>query len=176
MLTFVLLFKFPKSQPSSRRSTVIPIKLRMSKPSLIFLPGAWHSPEVFDTLISKLSAHGYTSKALPLQAVIQDPAVKDLQPDINALRSAVLKEADAGNDVMVIGHSWGSIIVCGGLEGLSKEERKKQGMEGGVVKLAFLTGFVPPENVSLIQAFGGSPPEWYDVKVRPNLETLRARC
>jgi surfactin synthase thioesterase subunit len=148
----------------------------MSKPSLIFLPGAWHSPEVFDTLISKLSAHGYTFKALPLQAVIQNPAVKDLQPDINALRSAVLKEADAGNDVMVIGHSWGSIIVCGGLEGLSKEGRMKQGMEGGVVKLAFLTGFVPPENVSLIQAFGGSPPEWYDVKVRPNLETLRARC
>jgi hypothetical protein len=148
----------------------------MSKPSLIFLPGAWHSPEVFDTLISKLSTHSYTSKALPLQAVIQKPAVNDLQPDIDALRSAVLKEADAGNDVMVIGHSWSSIIVCGGLEGLSKEERKKQGMEGGVVKLAFLTGFVPPENVSLIQAFGGSPPEWYDVKVRPNLDILRARC
>jgi surfactin synthase thioesterase subunit len=77
----------------------------MSKPSLIFLPGACHSPEVFDTLISKLSAHSYTSKALPLQAVIQKPAVNDLQPDIDALQSAVLKEADAGNDVMVIGHS-----------------------------------------------------------------------
>jgi hypothetical protein len=86
-----------------------------------------------------------------------------------------LKEADAGNDVMVIGHSWSSIIVCGGLEGLSKEERKKQGMEGGVVKLAFLTGFVPQENMSLIQAFGGSPPEWYDVKVRLDFDTLRAR-
>jgi hypothetical protein len=94
--------------------------------------------------------------------VIQKPAVKDLQPDIDALRSAVLKEADAGNDVMVVRHSWSSIVVCGGLEGLIKEERKKEGKEGGVVKLAFLAGFVPPENVSLIKAFGGSPP---DVKV-----------
>jgi hypothetical protein len=141
----------------------------MSKPTLIFLPGAWHSPEIFNAVILKLSAHGYKSTALPLQAVIQKPAVKDLQPDIDALRSAVLKEADAGNDVMVVGHSWSSIIVCGALEGLSKEERKKGGKEGGVVKQAFLTGFIPPENVSLITAFGGTAPEWYNVDVSPTL-------
>lgn len=140
----------------------------MSKPALIFLPGAWHNPEIFDTVIAKLSAHGYNSTALPLQAVIQKPAVKDLQPDIDALRSTVLKEADAGNDVMVVGHSWSSLVVCGGLEGLSKEERKKKGEKGGVVRLAFLTGFIPAENVSLIQAFGGIPPAWYEVKVSPS--------
>jgi len=66
---------------------------------------------------------------------------------------------------MVVGHSWGGLIVCGGLEGLSKQERSKAGKKGGVVKLAFLAAFVPPENVSLIQAFGGNPPPWYDVKV-----------
>jgi len=137
----------------------------MSKPSLIFLPGAWHSPEIYDTIIAKLNAYGYKSTALPLQAVIQKPAVNDLQPDIDALRTAVLKEADAGNDVMVVGHSWGGLIVCGGLEELSKTERSKEGKKGGVVKLAFLAAFVPPENVSLIQAFGGNPPPWYDVKV-----------
>jgi hypothetical protein len=108
--------------------------------------------------------------------VIQKPAVKDLQPDIDALRSAVLKKADAGNDVMVVGHSWSCIVVCGGLEGLSKEERKKEGKEGAVVKLAFLTGFVPPENVSLIQAFRGSPPEWYDVKVHLLFSSYCKRC
>ena len=150
----------------------------MSKPSLIFLPGAWHSPEIYDTIITKLNSYGYKSTALPLQAVIQKPAVNDLQPDINALRTAVLKEADAGNDVMVVGHSWGGLIVCGALEGLSKQERAKEGKTGGVVKLGFLAAFVPPENVSLIQAFGGNPPPWYDVKVtfETNYEDKHTEC
>ncbi len=66
---------------------------------------------------------------------------------------------------MVVGHSWSCIVVCRGLEGLSKEERRREGTVGVVVKLAFLTGFIPMEGVSLIQAFGGSAPEWYNVNL-----------
>lgn len=143
----------------------MPHEHKMSKPTFIFLPGAWHSPEVFDTVISKLATEGYRCIALPLQAVVQRPAVKDLLPDFDALRTAVLQEADAGIEIMVVGHSWSGVIISGGLEGLSVEERKNDGKEGGVIKLALLSAFVPPENVSLIQAFGGQPPDWYDVKV-----------
>ena len=51
------------------------------------------------------------------------------------------------------------------LDGLSKVERGKEGKKGGVVKLAYISAFVPFEGVSLLAAFGGAVPEWWDVKV-----------
>ncbi|KAG4439099.1 hypothetical protein IFR05_005441 [Cadophora sp. M221] len=135
-----------------------------TKPTLIFLPGAWHSPSVYDAVISKLTTYGYPSQALPLQAIIGRPAVTTLQPDIDALNTAVLAQVEAGKDVIVVGHSWSGMIVGGALEGLSKTARQKEGKKGGVVKLAFIAAFVPLEGVSLIQAFGGGIPDFYDVK------------
>jgi hypothetical protein len=65
-----------------------------------------------------------------------------------------LKKADEGHDIVVVGHSWSGIIV-----------RAKEGKKSGVIHLAFVCTFVPPEHTSLVQAFGGQEPEWYDVKV-----------
>jgi alpha-beta hydrolase superfamily lysophospholipase len=62
--------------------------------------------------------------------------VKDLQPDIDALREVVQKESDAGNDVAVVGHSWGGIVVTGALDGLGKVQREEG--TSGVVKIAYL--------------------------------------
>jgi hypothetical protein len=150
----------------------------MSKPVLVFIPGAWHSPEGFETIISKLTPLGYKCIALPLQAVVKQPAVKDLQPDINALREVVMKESDAGNDIVVVGHSWGGIVVTGALDGLGKVQREQEGKSGGVFKIAYLCAFTPLENVSLIDTQGGQIPDFYDVKVEPNspLPSQDSRC
>jgi hypothetical protein len=68
-----------------------------------------------------------------------------------------MKEADAGNDVMTVGNSGSSIIVW--RFGRIKQGREKRiGKEGGVVKLAFLTGFISSVNVSLVTSFGGTAP------------------
>src|SRR6266487_6741011 len=115
----------------------------MAKPVLILTPGAWLSPQIFNLLISKLTALEYCCLALPLQAVIQNPVVEDLQPYIDAVRSAMLKEFDSGNEIMMVAHSWSGIIVSGALVGLSKVEREKEGKSGGVVKLAFIYSFIP---------------------------------
>ncbi|PVH88169.1 alpha/beta-hydrolase [Cadophora sp. DSE1049] len=136
----------------------------LSKPVFVFLPGAWHSPSVYDAVISKLSTHGNTSQALPLQAIVAQPAVTSLQPDIDALNTAVRSQAEAGKDVVVVGHSWSGIIVGGALEGLGKKSREREEKNGGVVRLAYIAAFVPMEGVSLVQAFGGEVPPFYDVK------------
>ena len=137
----------------------------MTKPTLIFTPGAWHTPEVFGTVISKLEAVGYKCIALSLLAAGHEPPVKSLQPDIAAIHGAVFKEIqENGNDVMMVPHSWSGTVVSGALDGLSKAERERKGEKGGVVKLAYITAFVPPEGVSLLDAYG-SPPDWYDVKL-----------
>ena len=43
---------------------------------------------------------------------------------------------------------------------------RKEGKKNGVVRIAYLAPFCPVENVSLIEAFGGHEPEFYDVQVR----------
>jgi len=135
----------------------------MSKPTLIFVPGAWHTPDIFDTIINKLSLYGYKSITVSLLAAGHEPAVPDLQPDIDIVHRAVLAEVDQGHDVMVIAHSWGGIVAGGSVDGLSKAERQKEGKKGGVVKMAYMCAFIPPEGVSLSMATGVKDPDW-DIK------------
>ncbi|XHF96385.1 hypothetical protein AWENTII_000022 [Aspergillus wentii] len=129
--------------------------------SLVFAPGAWYPPTAFDPIIHKLRPLGYACQTIAFPSIQQAPIVEDLQLDIAAVRTAVEDAADAGQEVMVIAHSWAGLPVNSALDGLSREERQKTGKPGGVVRLLFLSAFLPDVGQSLIGAFGGTPPPWY---------------
>lgn len=131
----------------------------MSKPALIFAPGAWYPPTVFDSLIEKLDEYECQTVAFP--SIQQATEVQDLEPDIAAVRSVVEKAADAGQDVFVVSHSWSGLPVNSALDGLAKYEREASGKKGGVVRIIFIAAFIPALGESLIGAFGGVPPPWY---------------
>ncbi|KAJ5175141.1 alpha/beta-hydrolase [Penicillium canariense] len=133
----------------------------MSKPSIIFAPGAWYPPTAFDPIIKKLNGHSYNCHTIAFPSVQQSTTVQDLQPDIAAVRSLVEQEADAGQDVLVVSHSWAGLPVNSALDGLKKADREQSGKKGGVVKLVFIAAFIPRVGESLIGAFGGIPPPWY---------------
>ncbi|OOG00094.1 hypothetical protein ASPCADRAFT_161612 [Aspergillus carbonarius ITEM 5010] len=128
-------------------------------PTLILTPGAWYPPTAFDPLIAKLPT--YTCHAVAFPSIQNAPHIQDLQPDIETVRSLIEKEADAGNDIVIISHSWSGLPVNSALTSLSKESRQKEGKTGGVVKLIFISAFIPEVGESLIAAFGGEAPEWY---------------
>ncbi|KAJ5659417.1 hypothetical protein N7507_005868 [Penicillium longicatenatum] len=131
----------------------------MSKPSIIFAPGAWYPPTAFDPLISKLTE--YTCYTCAFPSVQQAASTKDLKPDIEAVRSLVQREVDAGRDVLVVSHSWSGVPVNSALDGLSKIEREQENKKGGVVRLAFISAFLAEIGESLISAFGGQAPDWH---------------
>lgn len=131
----------------------------MSKPTLVFAPGAWYPPTAFNPLIEKLP--DYKSRTVAFPSIQQATSVQDLQPDIDAVRSIVTEEVDAGRDVVVISHSWAGLPVSSALDGLSKIEREENNQKGGVIRLVFLTAFIPRAGESLLGAFGGMPPPWY---------------
>lgn len=135
----------------------------MSKPTLIFAPGAWYPQTIFDPIIEKLP--DYRSHSVAFPSVHEASSVTDLRPDIDAVRSLVQREADEGNEIVVIAHSWAGLPVSSALEGLSKTEREQAGQNGGVVKLLFIAAFLPNIGESLIGAFGGIPPPWYELDV-----------
>ncbi|KAJ5621315.1 hypothetical protein N7528_006098 [Penicillium herquei] len=131
-----------------------------SNPTLIFCPGAWYPPTAFEPLIAHFPDHATHTVAFP--SIQQATSVQDLQPDIYALRTLVEQEARAGKDVVVISHSWSGLPVNSALDGLSKGERQTAGETGGVSKLIFISAFIPDVGESLIGAFGGVAPDWYD--------------
>lgn len=90
-----------------------------------------------------------------------------LDEDIEAVRTTVLKELDAGNDVIINAHSWAGLPVNSALDGLSKAERERDGKKGAVLKLTFVSSFVLPEETSLLDTIGGVEPDsWIIQDVR----------
>lgn len=46
--------------------------------------------------------------------------------------------------MILMGHSYGGVPMSQSTKGLGKQERKAQGMDGGIIQLAFITCLVPP--------------------------------
>jgi hypothetical protein len=61
--------------------------------------------------------------------------------------------------VIINAHSWGGIPATSSLDGLSKEERVREGKTTSVVRLTFVSAFVLPEGMSLEAKIGG--PSWW---------------
>lgn len=136
----------------------------MSKPHIVLVPGAWHSPDAFATVSSKLQGHGYTIHARQLPAVGNKNPPADLSEDIAVVQSLVEDAIGDGNDVIVIPHSWGGIITGSALDKYNKKEREATGKKGGVVRVAYIAAFILPEGTCLLDAIPGIP-DWWDVKV-----------
>jgi hypothetical protein len=105
----------------------------MSKPVIVLVPGAWHPPSGFSPLTKYLESHGYTVDALHLQSVDANPPLKDFDADVQHIASAIAKHVDAGNDVVLLTHSYGGNPGSSACKGLLKSDRKKEGKKGGVV-------------------------------------------
>ncbi|PVH94790.1 alpha/beta-hydrolase, partial [Periconia macrospinosa] len=142
----------------------------MSLPTIVLIPGAWHSPQHYTPLIDALRAQKYevVSERLPSvdsaaprdQSVAKDSAfIKDalLLPIIN-------KE----KDVLLLMHSYGGCPGADAAKGLSKAEREAVGKKGGIMGLVFMCAFVAAEGDSLKSKLPG---QVYDPWVLQNNET-----
>ena len=138
----------------------------MTKPVFLFFPGAWHSTNFFDKVVGRLEHLGYQCVAIQLPSVGRVPPTTDLDEDIAVIRSAVLKELDAGRNVVTNAHSYAGIPVSSALHGLGTIARHRAGLLGGVVKLTYITSFITSEGTSLLDIIGGLPNEWVVDAVR----------
>ncbi|RMZ83186.1 hypothetical protein DV738_g1369, partial [Chaetothyriales sp. CBS 135597] len=134
-----------------------------TKPAIVIVPGAWHGPEGFKQVVDSLEATGYEVKALHLPSVGAAVPLKDFRPDVDAVQAAIREFADQGKDVLVLGHSYGGVVISEAVNGHDKASREKQGLKGGVSHLYFLCAFVLPEDHSLGDALNNEPLPWFDV-------------
>lgn len=121
----------------------------MTKPTIVLVPGSFALPEFYNPVFDAVRERGYDIKGLHLpsvglRAVEGRPGNPPTMYDDAAHIDKELKKlSDEGKDIVLIGHSYGGVPIsqCG--QGLSKEERQKQGKRGGLVNLAYLTCLVP---------------------------------
>jgi pimeloyl-ACP methyl ester carboxylesterase len=110
----------------------------MSKPIFVCVPGASHSPAIYDTVKSALAYYGYELTAIALPSVGCNPATYDFTEDVRAIRHVVSYYVDSGRDVVLVMHGYGGIPGSEALLGLGKTEREQRRLRGGVIRLVFI--------------------------------------
>lgn len=136
---------------------------------IIIVPGAWHGPEHFDEVAKKLQEAGYQTATVTLKSVGAEPPLQDFWPDVEVIRAEISKAADAGQEIMVVAHSYGGIPSSQAVEGLDLASRKAAGKSGGVFHIFYMAAFMIPEGWSLAGAFGGQDAPWYDTNAERTL-------
>ncbi|OIW35132.1 alpha/beta-hydrolase [Coniochaeta ligniaria NRRL 30616] len=134
---------------------------------IVFAPGAWHQATCFDKLRNALKPRGWTTVAVEYPSVGAEPPTKHVADDAAAIRSAVLRLADEGKEVVLVVHSYGGLAGAVAVEGLGWKQRAKQGKIGGVTMFIYLAAFVTPLGKSIKEMLGGQFLPWMNFTSEP---------
>lgn len=129
--------------------------------------GAWHGPWTFDLLRAELEGRGYSTSVSSLPSVgTTDPEI-GLYDDGAAVRADLERLVDAGKEVVLVAHSYGGLATSNGVEGLSVQQRKAAGKQGGLLSHVFVAAlaFDVGGSVSSMRQ-DDSDPEWLATTVR----------
>ena len=117
----------------------------MSKPIFLCIPGASHSPRIYEPLKAALVCYGYTIVPIALPSVGGNPPTYDFTEDVVAIRHMATHLVESGNDVIVVMHGYGGLPGGEALQGLGKREREQRGQRGGIVRLVFIMSWMAKE-------------------------------
>ena len=129
--------------------------MTVSKPTIVFVHGAWGGSAQWATLISILQAAGSKCVAVDLPSSGAVPAHANFDQDVEKVRATVLAVLDdAGEDCVVVTHSYGGMVGTQALHGLGKAARSHAADGNGngkaVLRLLYLTALVFPEDSSYL--------------------------
>lgn len=120
-----------------------------------------HVPAHFALTTTHLEAAGYTVVGVSLPSNTASPRVGPdnhllgISDDVAAVRQTVLTQLEAGQNVVVVVHSYGSICGPAALDGLGLAAREKAGERTGVQALVMIAGFRCPPGGTMLDAMGG---------------------
>ena len=154
----------------------------MSKPTIVLVPGAWHTPEHYSALLAAFQSRGFPTLSKKLPSVgARNPLDKDTASDAEFIRDNVLLPLlDDGKDVVLLMHSYGGCPGGAAAKGLSKAERLAANKSGGLIGLVFMCAFVANEGDSLRSKLPGNKLDpWILINVREvhqtNLQLIGSR-
>ncbi|GAP85913.1 putative prolyl aminopeptidase protein [Rosellinia necatrix] len=131
-------------------------------PVLVLCPGAWCDSGYFRFTTDILTTAGYTCLPVSLPSVGSELRPKDappithgLQTDANAVRDIVIPQLDAGNDVVLVCHSYGGVVTSEAVRGLDRASRGPG--TGAVIHLVYVAAILLDIGGTVWP--GGNPPD-----------------
>ncbi|OJD32277.1 uncharacterized protein BKCO1_3900087 [Diplodia corticola] len=131
-----------------------------AKPTLVFAPGAWHTPDCFDIVREQLHQRGWATEGVAYPSVGAEPPTKGLAEDAAAVRATLQRLADEAKEIVLVVHSYGGLVGQNAIEGLGFHQRQKAGKKGGVIMFVYLTAFVAPKGATIKAMLGGQFLPW----------------
>ncbi|KAK3317515.1 Alpha/Beta hydrolase protein [Cercophora scortea] len=129
------------------------------KPLILLAHGAFHRPRLYDPLKNALAAQGYEMLAPDQPSLGAGKSGITWKADVDALLEAVEPFFEQDRRVLIVGHSYGGLLVCSAAHGNAVQERKAAGKKGGFVGVVFLCAFsLPQGGMSLLDLLPGR--EW----------------
>ena len=127
-----------------------------SKPTIVILPGGCHSPSHYQELIEQLHLANYPTRSSVLPTVnAQNPFATDPGTDVAFIREKLLLPIfEAGNDVLLVMHSYSGIPGSVAAKGWSKSERRSRGQSGGIVGLVYIASLLLHEGDTVVTKAG----------------------
>lgn len=147
--------------PYAAIASALPPKAKL--PAVVFTPGAWHGPAVFDEVRHHLKTQGYDSEAATLATVGSTDPSTGVPQDTANVRAIVKKLVDKQKEVVVVAHSYGGVPTSGAVEGLGIKDLAADGKKGGVIMVLYMTSFAIPAGTSLEDGLGGVYPAWWNI-------------
>ncbi|KAJ4322398.1 hypothetical protein N0V84_004869 [Fusarium piperis] len=133
-------------------------------PTILAVPGAWHTAESFGA-VKKIFTdrnYGFVSQNAPGLTDANATVIGDAA----SLRTNLLVPlVEAGKDVIVMMHSYGGMYGSQAVQGLSKRERQQSGKKGGVISLVYVSAVTPVEGKTTLDMMGTDAqhlPTWVD--------------
>lgn len=134
-----------------------------AKPTLLFVPGAWHKTACYAPVIEALNKHGYATATAELASVGPKPGLETWADDICNISAVLSTLVNEGKRVIVVCHSYGSLPSGEAVKEYLLRTREAEGKKGGVVHMVYISAFVLPPQTSLMDALGGNDLPWFDV-------------
>jgi pimeloyl-ACP methyl ester carboxylesterase len=127
----------------------------MSKPTVLFIHGSWHSPAHFEPVRAVFEKAGYPTSC-PRQPSAQGLPTAGLAEDADSITSELVNLIEVEErEVIVVAHSYGGVIASQAVrQHFARPEREKLGKKGGVLEIVYMCAFLLEKGQSLIDALG----------------------
>ena len=121
----------------------------MSLPTIVIIPGACHTPAHYQPFASALQSADFTVAVVSLPSIGASPGLKDFDEDVVAIHKVVSSLVDDGIEVVMLLHSYGGLPGSAAMKGLGAKERARDGKEGGVRRLVYVSSDILKEGEAL---------------------------
>jgi pimeloyl-ACP methyl ester carboxylesterase len=145
------------------------------KPTIVFVPGAWHGPRTWDKISSLLEAQQYKCVSVTLPSTTSNPSATFLE-DITAVRDSIVAETSQGYDVVVVVHSYSGIPGASAIKGLTRNKQDvappAEDASGHVIGLIQIASGYMPTGLSFMDGAGRKPPPTWKVDEESGFATI----